>query len=371
MGGAPRRRLQEIDLFGDNDDNDDGAHGARPDGAPDVATEPASTIVDVSSGDEKQTEDVPPPALSCDAPPPASAEPKGHTDDVVPASQPRDDASATQAPKKRSTGDSAGDSVSPTDAVGDSVSPVDVAEAKHHIIDPLAEKFLTRAAQDSAMGVTGKGRKPKPKGEPKKKSRNEASGSSGAEPKPEPKKRGRKPKKDQEEDEEHDPVRRRLFYDDDGHDGKQPEKSTSPGKKSKKRSNKTKEQQNSPLSTKAVRKAAKKSKTFATPCKKPASNGRKAKAKAKAAAHPHTEPPAPERAAAVAAPARVKRAKHKLPAFTHSSVVPYWSRNAVALKVPAGESKSGLTQARYCNELYMIVQICPGNLCKHMHAARV
>lgn len=39
--------------------------------------------------------------------------------------------------------------------------------------------------------------------------------------------------------------------------------------------------------------------------------------------------------------------KIKLPAFTHSTIVPYWSRNAVALKVPGGNGKNGLTQAGY------------------------
>ena len=42
-----------------------------------------------------------------------------------------------------------------------------------------------------------------------------------------------------------------------------------------------------------------------------------------------------------------KPRRESLPAFSYCDLVAYWSRNAIALKVPTGQGVSGLPQARF------------------------
>ena len=72
----------------------------------------------------------------------------------------------------------------------------------------------------------------------------------------------------------------------------------------------------------------------------------KPKGKAKAKASPKPGPKGK----------RARLAPGSLPAFTHSQLRVYWSRNAVALKVPQrdGTSKTGLKQAGFGREVFSL-----------------
>ena len=201
----------------------------------------------------------------------------------------------------------------------------------HHILDEFQRMILLRAEQDAAMGVAGKGRKKKAKTEKEteqvaktKGKRGEAkvvpSATSAA-----PKKRTRKPKGSDGEtapkkprtakaSRTKDPVARRLFHDD------SPEKQSPPTKPNPKKKASPKK--------KAPPKKTEKAKT-----------GEKEEKKVKRGK-------VIEEKAEKGQVARVPREKkHKVPSFSCSHVVPYWSRDAVALKVPGGGGKTGLTQA--------------------------
>ncbi len=210
---------------------------------------------------------------------------------------------------------------------------------EHHILDEFEKNMLTRAKQDSSLGLAGKGRKKKEakeqekaeKAEARKKQKLEAKQAASAASKPDKpaaKKRARsqKPKPTQEVEqvqptkkrraptakeskgeEVKDPVRRVLFPDGDGPDV---ENTKVPGKTKPRGSNRTKKQGDSQKKTQASPKTPAKT----APAKK------KEKVEVEKVDRP------------------------KLPSFSHCQIVAYWSRDAVALKVPGG-SKTGWTQA--------------------------
>ncbi len=205
----------------------------------------------------------------------------------------------------------------------------------HHILDEFQKKILLRAEQDTAMGVAGKGRKKKDKAEkeaeqvPKRKgkrgdAKDVPSATSAA-----PKKRTRKPKVSDGETApkkprtaktsgKKDPVARRLFHDE------SPEKS---------------EKTSPPTKPNPKKKASPKKKAPPKKTEK-AKTGDKEEKKVKIGKVKE------EKAEKGSKAARVPREKKpKVPSFSCSHVVPYWSRDAVALKVPGGGGKTGLTQA--------------------------
>ena len=212
-----------------------------------------------------------------------------------------------------------------------------VQDPQHHILDDLANRILTRAAQDEAMGTTCKGRKPK---------------SSKAKAEPKAKVSRCRKTKAQQEPQEHEPVRRRLFQGD-GDDASHcatPGESPPPEKPMTRRGRKP--------AAKQAAKSPKVKKQRMTPKKRPAA--RKTRSEVAASSAPEPQPLAQEAAAELPAPPapaappaplaksgpKPRRATEKLPTFSHCNIVPYWSRDAVALKVPTGQGKSGLTQAR-------------------------
>ena len=254
-----------------------------------------------------------------------------HREEDIPASQPRD--------LETSTSDT---------LHCDEPSPPDVP---HHILDDYAEKVLTRAEQDAALGICGKGRKPKNPNDPKVKAKAKAnnkrtskqqSGASKAEPKP---KRSRKAKQQVEAPEEE-------TKDGEGEGvasdvatcGTPPKGKRTKGKAAKAKQGEKDSKVQSPK-FKEARKAASKAAS-------------KRKAKNKDGEHLSTPPARPRRGPSTPLGDRVvpapkpspkqskrKGQKPKVQQFTHSTVVPYWSRDAVALKVKSTESKSGLMQA--------------------------
>ena len=168
--------------------------------------------------------------------------------------------------------------------------------AEHHILDPL----ITRFQQDLALGKQpGKGRKrktdaaasSKAKASPKVKAK---AAKAKAKAKAEPKEKGRK------------------------------------GKAAK-----VKESTGDLEGGEAQAAQPRRARAKAAP-KAKAAAGRARQASAASIPAPHP---------VAAAPKHKARKTQKPQTFSHSSIVPYWSRNAVALKVKTGLGVSGLTQA--------------------------
>lgn len=218
-------------------------------------------------------------------------------------------------------------------------------EKGHHMLDELQEKILSRAEQDAALGLGGKGRKRK--GEAKAKASPKAKGKAKAKAKG--KAAAKKPNK---VDEEEKPTRKRKAQDKPSGDS-QPE-NPKPRRQRKGKANKDGPSPLFQVSPKdPVRRVLFPDDSTSPPAlKKPA-----AKAKAKARKEQKevvVTPKAKAKSKSKAAPKKDEETKKvtthpkiKLPAFTHSTIAPYWSRNAVALKVPGGNGKNGLTQAGY------------------------
>ena len=221
------------------------------------------------------------------------------------------------------TGERGNGGESENEALEDEAAPSDAEVIYepdgHHILDELQGKILSRFDQDEPFGL-GKGRKPK-------------TAKRGDKEEPvEPKPRGRPPKTASAKPDGAAKSRaKRPKPDGDGDDAAAAAEKEVKRRKAEKPApvqppKKQKEKQN-PAGKKATPKASRKAsaKPSAKPKASPAGSktkGRSPKAKAKG----HSGKP-------------------KFAAFTSSQLVVYWSRDAVALKVPTGEGKTGLTQA--------------------------
>ena len=202
------------------------------------------------------------------------------------------------------------------------LAPEEQKEQKeHHILDEIEKKYLSRGEQDAPFGLAGKGRR----------KRKEEGGSGDVEVKPKSKRgRGQKVGDDVEQvSAESQPKKPRQPRGKKAQKGDvdQGESAASQPKKSRQpRGKKSENATGSTGKSKASPKASAKAKALA-----------KAKASSSKARQNRKQDEEPKR--------RTRRTRTPQPAFKTCSVVPYWSRNAVALKVNTGKGKSGMTQA--------------------------
>ena len=240
--------------------------------------------------------------------------------------------------------------IPPSQPRGEPASPQKEDPKEHHILDELQQKLLTREQQDAALGMMGKGRKKKGTAEAKASAKAKAKGKAkGKATKPSPKPKGRANKKQGEvtHEEEKAPRKRRAKAEASG--PSEPE-ITKP--KRQRKAKKVDSEPEHPSPRFEVDPADPVRRTLFHGADElpspPASSKPAAKAKPKGKKQQKEDKPVgtpkvvPKRKAA---PKKQDHPKIKVPGFTHSNIVPYWSRNAVALKVPGGNGKTGLTQA--------------------------
>ena len=219
------------------------------------------------------------------------------------------------------------------------------APKEHHILDEIEKKYMSRAEQDAPFGLKGKGRK----------KRKEEDGNGGVEVKPKSKKgRGQKDGEDGDQGEPAAPQTKKPrqprgkksekgAVDQGKSAASQPKKPRQPrGKKSETGDGDVDQEEPAASQPKKPRQPRKKKSEESTP--KPKASA-KAKALAKAKASSSKAKKTGKQEIGEEPKRRTRRSKVSQPVFKTCSVVPYWSRNAVALKVNTGKGKSGMTQA--------------------------